>query len=141
MKGYKDQEFKEMRNKFLLGLLVAIVFIALFVVIILRRFGVGSTINSNIRKDKTFTVFVVNKDCSKCDDIKKYLDDNKVKYEELDEYSAEGRSLLANYEFVTDTSVSPAVIYIKKGKMYANLVNVNTTDELELFIKNYKLNK
>ena len=141
MKGYKDQEFKEMRNKFLLGLLVAIVFIALFVVIILRRFGVGSTINSNIRKDKTFTVLVVNKDCSKCDDIKKYLDDNKVKYEELDEYSAEGRSLLANYEFVTYTSVSPAVIYIKKGKMYANLVNVNTTDELELFIKNYKLNK
>lgn len=141
MKGYKDQEFKEMRNKFLLGLLVAIVLIALFVVIILRRFGVGSTINSNIRKDKTFTVLVVNKDCSKCDDIKKYLDDNKVKYEELDEYSAEGRSLLANYEFVTDTSVSPAVIYIKKGKMYANLVNGNTTDELELFIKNYKLNK
>ena len=51
------------------------------------------------------------------------------------------RGLAVKYDFIVDDSISPAVLYVKKGKVYSSLVNLNDTEELSLFIDNYKLSK
>ena len=140
MKGYKDEDFIKLRNNALLAVavvgLIAIVIILVFV----RGFGSGPVTKKMKHKD-TFVVFIENNKCSNCSKIEEFLNDNNVKYEKLNEYDNEAKSIFKKYDFVTDEAISPAIIYIKDGVVYSSLVNLNDTEELSLFIDNYELSK
>lgn len=85
-------------------------------------------------------VYVENSDskkCSKCKEIKKYLDKNKVDYILYDinknseeDYNSLLQSLSINYK---DFGI-PAVVYIKDGNIYSNIINVKDIDIVENFI-------
>ncbi len=141
MKGSKDKEFINLRNKFLLGFLIFAVFATLLYLIFVRQFSLARPISSKMKKDETFLVFINGNDCENCNEIEAYLKDKKVEFEQLNELSSEAKTILEENNFDTKKSITPAVLYIKNGKLYANLVNINSTIELELFIKNYKLSK
>lgn len=141
MKGNKDRNFIEFRNKALLILLLVVVFGSLLIVIINRKFIFGGKVTRKMIKEDSFTVFINNTNCSNCDNIKAFLDSENVSYEEIYEDSGDAEDIFKTYEFNTEKSVSPAVLYVKEGKLYAFLVNINETDELKYFIKNYKLSK
>lgn len=141
MKGSRDQEFIELRNRFIVGLLVALAIGALCLLVLFRKFVFGSSTTRKIITDKTFVIFVDNNDCTNCNEIKNYLDKEGVSYDVLMEGTKDTENIFDSYNILYDESISPAVIYVEKGEMVANLVNINSTEELSLFIENYNLNR
>ncbi len=139
MKGNKDKEYIELRNRFLLGLFGCIVVGTLILLIIFRKYVFGGIVTRKMLKEDSFVVLITKNDCSNCDKIKNFLDSQNVIYEELDENSNDAINIFEDYEFNMEEDISPAVLYISNGKLYSSLVNINTTDELKLFIQNYKL--
>ena len=138
---YRDEEFIKGRNKFLIGFFVVSIFMVLLLIIISRRFSTSGTIRSRMNKNETFIIFIEKDSCNKCEEVKKVLDKNKVTYMDYYETDTSLRNFLDKYEFNLSNDISPAVIYIRKGKLYSNLVNINDLEELELFLKNYELVK
>ena len=140
MKGSKDSEFIKIRNGILVGILIvgiALIFIILF---FLKGFNTGP-ITEKMNNSDTFVIFVENDECDKCSDIQSFLDEKNVSYELLNEYNSEAKKIFKKYDFVTEEAISPAIIYVKNGKVYSYLVNMNDTEELSLYIENYKLSK
>lgn len=141
MKGIDEKESKELKNKLLLGAGGFIVFATLLLLIFIKKFSYAGPITTKMNNKETFLIYIDNGKCDNCEKIKEFLEEKNVSYEELNEYDQETKELLQKNNFDLTKTISPAVLYIKKGSLYANLVNINATDELELFIKNYKLSK
>lgn len=141
MKGYQDSESKDIKNKLLLGIFFVIVFGSLLLVLIYRKFIFGTQVTRNRLLNKSFVVFVDGDNCNNCTNIKNFLSNKNVEYEIVLENNDDAIEMFKDYGIIYDKSISPAVIYIKKGKMEANLVNITNTEELDLFIDNYGLSK
>lgn len=140
MKDSKDAEFIKFRNNILVVFLVAGICI-IFVILFFGKGLVGGPISRKMKNNDTFLIFIGNEQCDNCSSIKSFLDSRNVSYEELNEYDNEAKKIFKKYDFIVDDSISPAVLYVKKGKVYSSLVNLNDTEELSLFIDNYKLSK
>lgn len=138
---YRDEEFIKGRNKFLIGFFVIGIFLVVLLIAISRRFSTSGTIRSRMNNKETFIVFIEKDNCNSCDDVKKVLDKNNIKYMDYYETDTSLRDFLKKYEFNLSSDISPAIIYVKKGKLYSNLVNISDLEELNLFLKNYKLGK
>lgn len=139
MKKDKDSEFTDFRNRILLVILGFVIVVMLLIIIFVKKFSFTGPINTKMKRKETFLVFVNNRKCSDCEEIKLYLDNLGVKYEIMYEDNDDAKAIFKKYDFVTDNDVSPAVLYMVDGKLFANLVNINSKNELYCFIKNYKL--
>lgn len=102
---------------------------------------------SVVANAETKVIYVENSKSGKCKDcnkIKKYLDEQKVKYETYDvaDYTeAEYKEMLRTIEINPDDFGYPAVIYINEGKLYSNVINLTDTKPVAEFIKTYELKK
>ena len=101
-----------------------------------------------IKKDKQDAiVYVENSDikkCEKCKEIKKYLDDKNINYSIYDakkHSKKEYEKMLIELNINPEDFNYPAVMYIKEGEMYANIINIADTKNVENFIKSYELEK
>lgn len=98
-----------------------------------------------IEKAETRVVFIGSSDkekCKNCDKIKDYLDRKKINYlvYDVEDYSKkEYTSMLKSIEINPPDFGYPAVVYMKDGKLYANVINLSDTSHLEEFIKTYNL--
>lgn len=98
-----------------------------------------------IQKAETRVVFIGSSDkekCKNCDKIKDYLDSKKINYlvYDVEDYSnKEYIATLKSIEINPPDFGYPAVIYMKDGKLYANVINLSDTSHLEEFIKTYQL--
>ena len=82
--------------------------------------------------------------CEKCAEIRKTLKDKKVKYYTFDKKLAtksEYSDLMKKLKINEKDFSYPALIYIRDGIMYANIINVNDVKNVKTFIKDYKLNE
>lgn len=140
MNGSKDSEFIKFRNNILVVFLITGICI-IFVILFFGKGLVGGPVTSKMKDKDSFLIFINNEECSNCNEIKTFLDNKNVSYEELNEYNSEAKKIFKKYDFIVDESISPAVIYVKNGKVYSSLVNLVDTEELGLFIENYKLSK
>lgn len=140
MTGANNEEFIKFRNGILVVLAVTLVCIA-FVILLFGKGMSGGPISRKMSKKESFLIYITNSNCENCDKIKKFLDDKNVSYEEIYENGNQAKKIFKEYDFVLDESISPAVIYVKKGKIYSNLVNLEDTEELSEFIDYYKLSK
>ncbi|MBQ8131508.1 MAG: hypothetical protein IJ193_03365 [Bacilli bacterium] len=142
MKGSKDKEFIELRNRFFIGLFIACIIGAVVILLFFQRFTFGIGISSKMMQKQDFVIYIDSYDCGdSCDKVKKLLDQKNVKYESLKIDSQEADNLLEKYKITNTVEVVPAVIYIKDGKVYSSMFEVTNLEELELFLKNYQLSK
>lgn len=140
MKGTKDPEFIELRNKFLLGVGACILFGVFIILIFVRIFITDGGVNSKIRKKEDFLIYVDSYDCSHCSEVQKYLDDQNVAYMKFDLNDNYIKKIIQDNKLVKD-GIVPGIFYYKDGQMYANLLGMQDTNELSQFLKNHKIVK
>lgn len=146
----KVEENKKENN--MIGILVALIILVLCVVAVILFINnkkndmvKNSDIENIIKEGKTAIIYVENSDskkCEKCSDIKKYLNEEKINYEIYDvnkNTSKEYKKMLQTLTINPSDFNYPAVIYIKEGRIYSNIINVNDTKIVKQFIKDYDL--
>ena len=146
----KVEENKKENN--MIGIIVALIILVLSVVAVILFINnkkndmvKNSDIENIIKEGKTAIIYVENSDskkCEKCSDIKKYLNEEKINYEIYDvnkNTSKEYKKMLQTLTVNPSDFNYPAVIYIKEGRIYSNIINVNDTKIVKQFIKDYDL--
>ncbi len=102
-------------------------------------------INEILEKKETKLIYVYsNKSnkCNYCNEVSKYLNDNNISYLS---YNIENVTKDNYNEFLKYLKIDkkvfgyPALIYIKEGEMFANIINIDNKEVLENFISDYEL--
>lgn len=151
IKMVKKVEENKKENK-MIGILAVLIILVLCVVAVILFINnkkndmvKNSDIENIIKEGKTAIIYVENSDskkCEKCSDIKKYLNEEKINYEIYDvnkNTSKEYKKMLQTLTINPSDFNYPAVIYIKEGRIYSNIINVNDTKIVKQFIKDYDL--
>lgn len=88
------------------------------------------------------------KKCKDCNKIKRHLNTKKIGYGmhygiyDVSQYSEkEYRDMLTMLTINSKDFHYPAVIYIKNGRAYADIINIKDTKRVDDFLKEYKLEK
>jgi hypothetical protein len=144
---------KDSTNKQVIILLVVILLVILGIFLVLKSVGNtekkvdSANIETIMKNGETKLIFVMSSDKSKAgksNDIKKYLDDKKINYVTYDvsKYSKKDyQKMLQDLSINPSDFGYPAVIYIKDGKLYSNIINLDDTKVVDTFIKDYDLTK
>ncbi len=132
----------------LLGAIIVVVLVVMISLNLIRGNKIEKiNVSKIIENAETKLIFVENSDkskCKKCSTIKKYLDSEKINYVTYDVsmYSKkEYNEMLKTVEINPDDFGYPAVIYLKEGRLYADVINLEDTKPVEDFIKTYDLKK
>lgn len=143
-------------NKKILVLACIIIVAIGLIYFILQFIGGGNNLSPKEAKetvDKALTIkdeqiiYIENSDskkCEKCSKIKKYLDDEGINYVlyDVNNYSKkEYEETLKKLTINPSDFGYPAVIYVRDGIMYSNIINIPSTDTVKQFIKDYNLKK
>ena len=149
-KNKKEGLNKNEENKRIFILVVVILVVMLVFYLIINFIGGKyqndeKSMSSIISNSETAVLYIWNSDSKKCKDckeIKNHLDKKKVNYIGYDVKNYEKNE----YEkLLTTLSINPpdfnypAVIYVKEGAMYSNIINISDTKTVDTFIKEYKL--
>ena len=137
----KDPEFIELRNKFLLALLVALIFSVPIFFILKNNLVPNNSIEDKIKNNKSIILYVVEDNCNNCNKIKKYLDKNKIKYNMLNKNSNKYQRVMNIIGVNNENIISPAILYIEETKLNSYIVDIKSEKEVENFINSYKLLK
>ena len=144
---------KDSTNKQVIILFVVILLVILGIFLVLKSVGNtekkvdSANIETIMKNGETKLIFVMSSDKSKAgksNDIKKYLDDKKINYVTYDvsKYSKKDyQKMLQDLSINPSDFGYPAVIYIKDGKLYSNIINLDDTRVVDTFIKDYDLTK
>lgn len=149
-KNEKGMLNKNEENKKIFILIIAILIVMLVCYLVINFIGEKSnspksSVNTIISNSETAVLYVWNSDTKKCKDckeIKKHLDKKKINY--ID-YDVKNYSKSKYEKMLTTLSINPpdfnypAVIYVKDGAMYSNIINISDTKTVDTFIKEYKL--
>lgn len=135
----RDPEFIELKNRFLIGLLVSLFIGVLLFLFYYRSYNFrDGDIYIQIKNSDKILVFVEDNDCIKCRDIKKALDDSKNKYivynRDEEDYKEELDLLLNLDKYDIDV---PGLVYLEKGIVVAFSSDVEDNSDLKDFIKHY----
>lgn len=137
-----DPEFRQMMKTFFIILIITLLFlIPLYFIFQNKIIGKESNILSNIRKNKTIVIYITENKCSNCNEIRKELQKNKVNYKELNKNSKDYNKIISILEMKDSNIYTPTLMYVKKGKLYSYIVNIEEKEEVEKFIKKFKLSK
>ena len=135
----RDPEFIVLRNRFLIGLVIFIVFITLIIMVFNRFYGhYSGEVYDMISDNKTLVFLQTSNDCELCDSVKDILDKNNINYEEVtmslkDRHEDIYRLLDIDSKKITP----PSLFYIKNGDVVSYLNNISSENEVNDFIKNY----
>lgn len=152
-KDLNKKEKKNNDNKQIMVLLVVILLVVAAIFLSLKFMGNTSkkvdsaNIETIMKNGETKIVFVMSSDKSnekKSNKIKDYLDSKNINYVTYDvsKYSKEDyQKMLQDLSINPSDFGYPAVIYIKDGKLYSNVINLDDTKVVDTFIKDYDLTK
>ncbi len=136
----KDPEFIELRNKFLLGILVSIVFLTpLFFFFYNHLIVKDSSIVERIQRKESFVLLIQDKDYYNRGKmvrniLKEYAVDYEVSNLEKDSHYEE---ILKILKLSSSDIESPTLVYIEKGVLVSTLPNIQKEEEVLSFIGNY----
>ena len=133
-----DPEFKEMVKKAIFAVAVALVFIIpIFFIFKNKLSSTPNTIVKDIREEKTFILYITKANCNKCKTLKKEL--NNVEYKELNKDTNKNyNEIMMKLELNDSKIYVPALVYINKGKVESYIVDINTKEDIDNFLSNYK---
>lgn len=134
-----------MKNKNMItGMILSV--IGLVVIILLcifvfngDRLSASEKINATLINKEDMILYIgSSKECSYCKNVLKYLDKNKIEYTYYD-ISENTRSnykkLLQSLSINESDFGYPAIIYIKEGEQYSNIININNEKVIDEFFK------
>ena len=131
-----DPELIELRNKFLLGIVIAVVFCTPLFIFMNKSFGSNeSKIYKMMKQRDSFVVFTYDKKCDTCDGVRKMLDENNLPYFELNIDKAKDLDKILKWLKINEDVVSPGLIYVKDGFLGAYIFEIKTEDDVIDFIK------
>lgn len=117
-----DSEFIELRSRFILGILICIVFLIPVFFFLYNRLIKTGSVMKKIQKNDSFIVFVIDNHCQECSRYQSILRDRNI------DYVVSNKDKDIHYEKYLeklDMSESfikvPTVIYIENGHLFAFL--------------------
>lgn len=135
----RDPEFVELRNKFLIGILIAVVFTVPLFIYVYKTFS-NPKVLTKIDKGETFSLVIVSKDCEKCGLVEDILDSKNIKYLEVNSSTDKNYKSIINKLGIKNTQNSfPVIVYVKDGKMAGNMMNINSENEVLGFLEFHKI--
>ena len=139
----KDPEFILLRNRFVLIVLISLIFIIPSILLFINKFSVNKLeINTKLNKKETFLVLITSNDCQNCKNIKSLFKENNIKYLELNKDSSnQYKEILNKLQLDSTKTKSPTLIYVLKGKNYSYLENEKDFEKESLnnFLNIYNL--
>ena len=141
MKGLNDPEVIELRNRIVLGIVIALIFVVPFTFFFINKLTEKDTkIVKRIKNGESMIILVSNKEVSNEVEIDDILSEVKIKYYKVtDQSNKDYESLLKTINMPSTDIVPPTVIYIKDGNLTASLVDIKNISDLILFLENYGL--
>ena len=138
----RDPEFIELRNKFLLGVLIFLIFaIPIFFFVRNKMFMPDSKIMKYLKKNDSMLILVVEDNCTRCKKSKETLNELDVNYFILDKSTnRDYNNIISKLELSEEDVEIPTIILINKGKVYSYITNIKSSQEITSFVKNYNLN-
>lgn len=147
MNGVKEKQKIDIKKYIPIAIIAVFVIVIIFSLITLLDKTNNKKVTDSIKNNKDIVVYVTNSDsskCKKCGEMEKELNKNKVEYTKYDIKKAKDsdyQKMLKDLGIDKDVFGAPAVMVIKKGKVYANIINIDTKNALDVFIKDYDLKK
>lgn len=138
----KDKEFIELRNKFLIGLVISIIFIIPIFFFIKNKFYISdSDIYKSINKKNDMLILVVDNKCNRCNKSKEVLNKININYYVLNKDKQRDYNKIINKLNLKEKEiVNPTLIYIREGNTYAYINDIKSENEINSFIENNILN-
>ncbi len=137
----RDPEFIQLRNRFLLGVGISLC-LAVPLVIFLYKSYMGSSVLNKIDKKEDMVLLITSNDCDKCKSVANILDDRDVKFSKMNaDTTKDSQTVMEKLEITNTREVYPIVVYVKSGKMVANLYVENNEGEVVEFLKFHKIVK
>lgn len=135
----RDPEFVQLRNRFLLGVVISLC-LAVPLILFFYKSYMGSSAINKINKKEDFVLLITSNDCSECKKVGDILENNDVKFSKMNVSITKDSNLVMKKLGITNNrEVYPIVVYIKNGKMVANLYVENNEKEVEEFLKFHKI--
>lgn len=137
----KDPEFIELRNKFLLGLGIFIIFaIPIFFFVRNKLYMPDSKIIKSLNKKDSMVILIVENKCDRCNKSKNVLNELNVNYFILNKDTERDYNNIIRKLNIEDEVQVPAIIYVDEGKLYSYIYNIRNEKEITDFVENYNLN-
>lgn len=135
-----DPEFKEMVNKAIFIVSVVLIFaIPVFFIFKNKLYVTESKLLKDIKNKKEVMLYITENNCKKCDIIKKELNKSDIEYEELNKSKDNDYSeIIQNLGLNSSSLYLPALIYVEKGKLISYVVNIESKEGLDTYLKKYK---
>lgn len=135
-----DPEFIMLRNRFIIGLVAALVFTIPLTFFFINKLGdKPSKILDGISNQETMLLLVTEQDCNSCKNVENILKENNVSYSVLNkDKESKYSQILKKLDFTQSDATPPTIIYIVDGKVYSSLVETEETKVLS-YIENNNL--
>ena len=136
-----DPEFILLRNKFLLGIAITIIFaIPIFFIIKNKILNEDTSIIKSFQEESRILLFLEDNNCKNCKEYKNILSDSNVYYYSLNKSKDKEYKKTLNILKISQEDINiPSLLYVEKGNLVATLVDIDTKEEIIEFIKNYNL--
>jgi len=135
-----DPEFRQMVNKAIFIVSVVLVFtIPLFFVFKNKLLISESNLLKDITNKKEMMIYITENNCNKCNTLKKELDKKDIEYELINkDKSKDYNKIIQRLGLDSSNIYSPTLIYIEKGELISYMVDIESKESLNDYLKNYK---
>jgi len=136
-----DPEFKQLVHKALFAISVALIFAIPLIFIFINRLDndTENELLKSIKNKETLILYITEDNCSKCNTIKKELNNKNIEYKELNKNKEiDYNKIISTLELDSSNMYSPAIIYIENGEVISYIVDVNSKERLDDYLENYK---
>lgn len=134
----QNPEFILLRNRFLIALLVALIFTIPLTLLFINKFSnKPSRIIDSINNKESIFILVTENNCEKCQETENIMKENNIDFILLNKDTEEKYdSIIKKIDIPNDELTPPTIIYIKDGIINSKLVNSSQT-EIEEFLNFY----
>ena len=133
----EDSELLDLLTKIIFTISILIICIFFFTLILSRKNSINpSYLEDKINGKDDFVLLIRNKNCSKCNDIKKVLKNNDIRYYTLIiDNNRRSDIIIRKLDIPKNDIVVPMIVNIKDGKPYSLIVDIKKIDDLNEFIE------
>ena len=135
----KDSAFEDLKKRFFIGLLVALIF-CVPLAIFFARGSINGKVLNKLNKDESIVLIISSKDCEKCSLVEDILDNKNINYEEINNYSTTNyEEIMLKLKITNKDESFPILVYIEDGETKAYLNNISNEGMVNDFLKFHKL--
>ncbi len=135
----RDPEVIDLIKRTFLGIIIAIVFCGPMMVFFAKIAPADTEIYKMIKNDDSFVIFVDNKKCDKCEEVKNILDSYNASYFILNEKDKNYYDILNRFKLKTEMVKSPGLMFVQDGELRAFIFDISDKNDIKDFVEINKL--